>query len=359
MPRRRLLFYTHGLVGGGGERVWALTASGLRRRGHDVSFAVDFEANENAHLLVPEVHQHVLGKGHGGAVAKLALVLQQERPDVAFAAIGASNLKLLAAKALSGWSGAAVVSAHGRYDAESRFLGKANYGATVLTSRLAARTIAVSEDLRGYLIERFRARADRVVTIYNGVALPARELVPDARALSARENIVLGVGRSVPEKGFKTLIEAFARSTLARRLVLAGEGPERPKLERMIAELGVADRVDMPGYVKDLAPVYAQGKVLVLPSRSEAFGNVIVEALGYGLPVVATRSGGPDEILRAGRDGRLVAIDDAVAMAREIDATLAAPGDPATHRARAEDFSLDHALDRFEQLIEAVVSETA
>src|SRR5262249_20190636 len=103
MPKRRLLFYTHGLVGGGGERVWALTASGLQRRGHDVSFAVDFVAKENEHLLVPEVRRHVLGRGHGAAVSALARVLRQERPDVAFAAIGASNLKLIAAKALAGW----------------------------------------------------------------------------------------------------------------------------------------------------------------------------------------------------------------------------------------------------------------
>jgi glycosyltransferase involved in cell wall biosynthesis len=219
---------------------------------------------------------------------------------------------------------------------------------------MSAATIAVSEDLRGYLIDRFHARAERVFTIHNGVALPPTDLLPNAAALAARENIVLGVGRLVPEKGFAFLIDAFAKSKLASRLILLGEGSERTKLEAQVAQLGLSGRVELRGYVQDLATAFAQAKMLALSSRSEAFGNVIVEALAYGLPVVATTSGGPPEILDNGRFGRLVAIDDAAAMARAIDETLADPGDPAGHRARAETFSLDRALDRFEALIEQV-----
>lgn len=357
MRKHRLLFYTHALVGGGGERVWALVASGLSRRGHDVSFAVDFAASENAHLIAPEIRQFMLGDGHLSATRALAKVLAQERPEVALSAIGASNLKLLAAKALAGWRGAAVLSAHGRFGAEPRLLGRLNYGATALTSRASARTIAVSDDLRRYLIERFHAAADRVVTIHNGVILPAQESLPDAAALAARENIVLGVGRLAPEKGFASLIKAVAKAKSARRLILLGEGPERRNLEALIAQLGLADRVELRGYVKEPGPVYAQAKMLALSSRSEAFGNVIVEALAFGLPVVATRSGGPPEILGDGRFGRLVPVDDVAAMARAIDETLAEPGNPADHRARAEDFALERALDRFEDLIERIVAE--
>src|SRR5262249_17534037 len=154
-----------------------------------------------------EVRQFVLGEGHLTAVRGLARTLREERPEVAFAAIGASNAKLLAAKALAGWRGAAVLSVHGRFDAESRPLGQANYLATALTSRLSTRTIAVSDDLRGYLIDRFHATPERVVTIHNGVMLPAAEMLPTAAALAARQNIVLGIGRLVPEKDFASLVE--------------------------------------------------------------------------------------------------------------------------------------------------------
>jgi glycosyltransferase involved in cell wall biosynthesis len=357
MPKRRLLFYTHGLVGGGGERVWALIASGLSRRGHEVAFVVDFTARENEHLIAPEIRQFVLGPNHGAATAALAKVLRQEQPQVAFSAIGASNLKLLAAKAMSWWRGAAVLSAHGRFDAEPRSFGRMNYAATAVTSRLSSRTIAVSDDLRRYLIERFHARPDRVVTIHNGIAMPARITLPDTRALAARENVVLGIGRLVPEKGFDVLIEAVAKSKSERRLIVLGEGPERARLEQLVVQRGLSDRVELRGYVNEPWPVFADAKMLALASRSEAFGNVIVEALAHGLPVVATRCGGPQEILEDGRFGRLVPVDDADAMARAIDETLGDPGDPSQHRARAEDFSLDRALDRFEILIEDILAE--
>ena len=120
MPKHRLLFYTHALVGGGAERVWALVASGLSRRGHDVSFAVDFVASENEHLLMPQVRRFELGSNHMSAIRALAKILAKERPDAALSAIGVSNVKLLAAQAISGWRGASVLSAHGRFDAESR-----------------------------------------------------------------------------------------------------------------------------------------------------------------------------------------------------------------------------------------------
>jgi glycosyltransferase involved in cell wall biosynthesis len=357
MPRRRLLFYTHALVGGGGERVWALVASGLSRRGHDISFAVDFVAPENEQLIAPEVRRFTLGGGHGAAVRALADLLRTDGPDIAFSAIGASNLKLLAAKTISGWRGATVLSAHGRFNAESRLLGRANYLATPLTSRIASRTVVVSDDLRRYLIDHFHADARRVVTIHNGIALPPHEIVPDGSALAARENVVLGVGRLVAEKGFDTLVQAFAKSKRGKRLELFGEGPERARLEGLIDQLGLSPRAKLRGYMRDLSPVYAQGKMLALPSRSEAFGNVLVEALGHGLPVVATRSGGPDEVLAYGQHGRLVPVGDVGALTQAIDETLADPGDPAIHRARAEAFSLDHALDKFEQLIEDVLQE--
>ena len=357
MPKHRLLFYTHALVGGGAERVWALVASGLSRRGHDVSFAVDFVARENAHLLLPQVRRFELGSSHMSAIRALAKILAKERPDAAFSAIGVSNVKLLAAQAISGWRGASVLSAHGRFDAESRLLGRMTYAATALTSRLSARTIAVSDDLRSYLVERWRGDPGRVVTIHNGVELPPMNSLPDAPALARREDVVLAVGRLVPEKGFASLIEAFAKSQRAKRLIILGEGRERARLEALIARGSLSSRVELPGYLKEPWPVFAQAKMLAVSSRSEAFGNVIVEALAHGLPVVATRCGGPEEILDGGQFGRLVPIGDAGAMAQAIDETLAEPGDPLQHRARAETFSLDRTLDRFEELIERILVE--
>lgn len=351
MPNDRLLFYAPALVGGGAERVWALVAAGLQARGWDVTFGVDYEAGENAGLLPPGVKRVSFGKGHGRSVRRLAAFLKAERPLAVFSSVGASNLKLVLAKALSLWRGAAVLSVHGRYQAEPRFLGRLSYASTLFTSRLAARTIAVSEDLRQYLIRRLRARADRVVTLHNAVHLPTPDTVPSAAELAARPDIVLAVGRLVPEKDYPTLLHALARAARRPNLVILGEGPERPKLEALIAALDLADRVELRGYITEPWPAYREAKMLALSSQTEAFGNVVVEALGHGLPVVATRCGGPEEILNGAGLGRLVPIGEVEAMAAAIDATLAEPGDPAPRRARAEEFSIARALDRFEALI--------
>lgn len=357
MPNRRLLFYTHGLVGGGAERVWALVASGLLKRGWDVTFGVDFEDGANAGFLPADMKRVVFGRKHTAAIAEIARFLKAENPAVAFSAVGASNLKLMLARMRAGWRGAAVLSAHGRFDAEPRFLGRLTYRATPLTSRWAARTLTVSDDLRTYLVKRFRARPDRVTTIHNAIHLPPADHVPSTAELAARPDIVLAVGRMVPEKGFSTLIDALALTKPSTRLVILGDGPERAALEAQASALGIRDRIDFRGYLPEPWPAYREAKMLALPSWTEAFGNVLVEALGHGLPVVATRCGGPEEVLADGAHGMLVPPRDAKALAAAIDATLANPGDPAPRRARAEDFSIDRALDKFEALIAEIAPE--
>lgn len=351
MPNDRLLFYAPALVGGGAERVWALVAAGLAARGWKVSFGVDFEAEANSGLLPPSMTRVVFGKGHCESVRSLARFLKAEQPAAVFSSVGASNLKLLLAKMWSRWKGAAVLSVHGRYQAESRFLGRFTYASTIFTSRLAARTIAVSEDLRRYLIGRFKARADKVITIHNAIYLPPADAVPAASELAARPDIVLAVGRLVPEKDYPTLFRAIAKAQRKPHLVVLGEGPERARLENLATELGIADRVALRGYITEPWSAYREAKLLALPSLTEAFGNVVVEALGHGLPVVATKCGGPEEILDRPGLGGLVPVGDATVMAAAIDTVLADPGDPAPRRTRAEDFSIDRALDRFEALL--------
>jgi glycosyltransferase involved in cell wall biosynthesis len=353
---RRLLFYTHALVGGGAERVWALLASGLAARGHEVRFAVDFEGAANRAFLAPEVPITLLGPGHARTVTALSRLLAAMRPDVALAAVGASNGKLVLARFLARHRGAAVLSAHGRIDVEHGLLGRLTYLATPLFGRMSARTVVPSDDLRRYLIDRFASPARRTITIPNPVSLPPLQAVPSAAALAARPDVIVAMGRLVPEKGLADVIAALARLAPPARLVILGEGPERAALEALAARLRVADRVAFRGYVPEPWPELAGAKMLALASRTEAFGNVLVEALAHGLPVVATRCGGPAEILGDGRHGRLVPIGDVGGLAAAIGATLADPGDPARHRARAEDYALPRILDRWEALLDDVLA---
>lgn len=110
---------------------------------------------------------------------------------------------------------------------------------------------------------------------------------------------LLAVGRLVPQKGFDLLIEAFSRTPDHYYLEIVGEGEDRPMLEKMIRQLSLGDRVKLVGE-KSRDEVIKQMQacdVFVLSSRHESFGNVVIEALSCGKPVIATRCGGPEDIM--------------------------------------------------------------
>jgi glycosyltransferase involved in cell wall biosynthesis len=346
-----LLFYTHALVGGGAERVWAQTAAGLQERGYRVEFCVDWHAPENSHLLPPGMPVHLLGRNHALAIWRLRTLLATGQYSVAFSAVGASNLKLLLASVLSFSPTKTVISQHGFYEAEHRFLGKLGYRMSFLTSQLSAKTVVVSDALRKDLIERFGAAKRKTMLLYNAIDIGPSTRVPSVETLRARLSNVLAVGRLVPEKGHMDLLQALKILPDDVTLTIAGEGPERSRLEAAITSLGLERRVRLAGYLTDPAPLYAAAKVLALPSHTEAFGNVVVEAMGFGLPVVAADCGGPAEILGRGEFGRLVPVGDASAMAAALQDALADPGDPAIRRERAEAFSVARVLDGYEDLV--------
>ena len=161
-----------------------------------------------------------------------------------------------------------------------------------------------------------------------------------------------------PEKGQDTLLAAAPR-ILARypdaSFTFVGEGPRREALETLTRALGITERVRFLGESRDVAPILAEHDLFVLPSRSEAFPNALIEAMATALPVVATDVGGIPEVVRPGINGRLVQPDDAGALA---DAVLALMDDPAAaaalgRAARADvvrHYTIDRMVERFEQL---------
>ncbi|MCE8510801.1 glycosyltransferase [Ruegeria pomeroyi] len=174
--------------------------------------------------------------------------------------------------------------------------------------------------------------------------LPNPVLSPEALALSTQviqgdgpprdPAQVLAVGRLHPAKGHADLIRAFAHALRTRpelRLTILGEGEARPELEALIAAMDLQDRVTLPGYSPDVARHMAGAGLFVLPSHREGFGNVVVEALAQGTPVLATDCDGPRRLLgQAGAAGRIVPIGDTQALARGI---VEMAGQPAPLRA--------------------------
>lgn len=356
--RRKILFYTHALTGGGAERVWALLASGFARQGCEVIFACDYEAPENRDNLDPAVRLVILGGSHAHNVLRLAALIRRTRPDVTFSAIGVSNLKHGMAAMLAGRLSRAAQSYHGYYRSEPQFLSRLGYLLTPLSTRMFARTVTVSDGLDSYLKQRFHADPRRTVCVYNPVKWGAGAESVDVAAIAARDPVVLSAGRLVDYKNFAFLVRAFARVRRKdARLVILGEGPEKPAIEAEIARCGLAGRVTLAGYHADPWPFYEHARCFALASQSEAFGLVIVEAMAYGLPVVAADCEGPRQILDNGRYGALTPQGDEAAMAAALEAALDEPGDVAARRRRALDFSAQLGVTRYGAVIDDILRE--
>ncbi len=154
----------------------------------------------------------------------------------------------------------------------------------------------------------------------------------------------MSVGRLYPEKNQRLLVEAFrivAKHEETARLLILGEGPERRNLQEQISGCGMEDRVELHDFVQNPFPYYSKAKVFVLTSKSEGFGNVIVEALSTGTPVVCSDCpGAPRTILADGKYGRLVQQDNAVQIAEAILETLSEKTDGGLLQQRAKEFSV-------------------
>ncbi len=355
---KKILFYTHGLVDGGGERLWSCLATAMKQRNHDVMFVQDFEAEENRSNLDSSIPLFTLGRGHFRAVKRLAEVLKAEKPDVALSAIGGSNTKLMLAKWLSRSPVKTIITYHGFREWKSGLLSFLTYLALPVLSALADCTVAVSDGLREQLIKKWGARPEKTIAILNPVFYPKAARVPSKAELEARPELFLAVGRLVPEKDFVTLVRAFARlDRPSARLVILGKGPEEAKIVTELNRLGIRHRVSMPGYSKEPWQHYSEAKCFVLSSNSEPFGNVVVEAMAFGLTIVATACSGPQEILRHGEFGRIVAVGNDLQLAHAMAGALDNPGDPAVRRKRADDFSFDVRVPTYERLIAKVLGE--
>jgi glycosyltransferase involved in cell wall biosynthesis len=228
--------------------------------------------------------------------------------------------------------------------------------------RLAGRrfdhVVACSDSVREFLVESYRYPAERVTSIRNGWSGTPLKLRREHRP-----TIVCTANFSA-EKGHAVLIEAFA--TVAQRipdsqLVLLGHGAEMPAMERRVGELGLAERVQFAGFQDSIWPWLARAHVFALPSNYESLGIAVLEAMGAGLPVVATSVGGVTELVQPGVTGELVPPGDPGAMAEALVSVL---GDPdtairmgAAGRAAAENERMSACVDRYFELYERLLSK--
>jgi glycosyltransferase involved in cell wall biosynthesis len=189
-----------------------------------------------------------------------------------------------------------------------------------------------SDFMRGEAI-RLGARRETAVTIRKGVDLNHFHVPGDRetlrRELGVETPMILTVAGLIPRKGVGTVLRALALllSTHKFTLVVCGDGPERGALEGLSDRLAIADRVVFKGRIgrAEIPQYFAACDVFVLASLVEAAGNVVLEAMASGRPVVCTDSGGPPEYVRDGKTGYIVPVGDHVRMAERIALLLDAP----------------------------------
>lgn len=185
------------------------------------------------------------------------------------------------------------------------------------TVRDAAAVIAVAPKLAADVVELLGANPGKTLIIPNTYEVDLFRFA-ERPAHSGPVRLV-SVGRLSSEKGHDVLLRALSTLTAEGgdlALTIVGDGPERSRLTELAVALGVAERVRFTGVLtgRELAAELAAADLSVLPSRSEGFGVAVIEAMATGLPVVATRSGGPETIIDA-ETGVLVATDDPAALA--------------------------------------------
>jgi glycosyltransferase involved in cell wall biosynthesis len=198
----------------------------------------------------------------------------------------------------------------------------------LLTSKHLDAHIAVGDRTAAELEQLIGLRPGAIEVIHNGVrgddGCRGGGDEPPQRNVARTETrppMLVGVGRLTPQKGFDVLIQAIAMLPTAE-VVILGEGAERERLERMRDQLGLHDRVRLPGSSDDVPAVLRSVDALVLPSRAEAFPLVVLEAMHAGLPVVASDVGSVSEAVIAGRTGLVVPPDDVSALADAIERVL-------------------------------------
>lgn len=360
-PDVALFLYGDGSLRGGVARVVVDLAGGFADEGLSAALVVTGSLRSRPPGLRAGVRLVQLGsEGLRSAFFPLVRYLRDARPRSLVSSMEHANVLAVWARAWAGEPTRLVLVTHGMISERLRHMWgwreRVFLPPLIAVSYRKADAVvgvsgAVADDLR-----RFVPR-DRVHRIYNPVVVPSPDggeaSGPTSGARSGRP-VVLGAGRFTPLKDFPLLLEAFARARKERALdlVLLGDGDQKPILERRARELGVEADVSFPGRVDDPFPYYRRASVVVLSSRWEGFGNVLVEAMACGTPVVSTDCpGGPGEILENGRYGRMTPVGDAPALGEAILTTLDEPPDPERLRSRARDFSLDESVRAYRRLL--------
>ncbi len=324
----RITLVISNLGAGGAERVMSVMANYWADHGYEVTVITIASAGEDFYALHPRVHRIGLGlyrsSSHVAAsvwsnfvkLKRLRQELKRSRPDIVLSFIDTTNVLTLTASVRLGVP--IIVCEH--TDPRYHQIGPLWSGLRYVVYRRAVAVVVLTNALREWA-ERF-VRPEAVHIIPNPVMV-SDDQSPDCGNFGLRGRTVGAMGRLGPEKGFDILLKAFARCAKTHTewsLVILGEGQERKALEKLIEQLGIKDRVSMPGQVQGPFRILRKLDMFVLSSRYEGFPMALVEAMACGLAVITTDfPSGVREIVREGVDAVVVPVENIDALATAMD----------------------------------------
>ena len=343
------------LCGGGAERIYVDLAKDWIDNNHSVDFILMRKKGELLSLMHPKINiLEFSSKRIRNFILPLVKYLMHNKPDIILSSMWPLTSVTVFSWLLSGRKGKLFLSEHvilSTSVANELFLPLWAVSVSLkITYPLASGIIAVSKIVKNDLCSFGKIPCEYIKLIYN----PAATGVETYRASDAQRNKlwdgdyesnILSVGALKFEKDHKTLIQAFSyvvKGNSNAKLVILGDGPLRGNLEDLILQLGLKNNVELPGFILNPYPWYRSADLFVLSSLWEGFGNVIVEALECGVPIVSTDSGGPTEILKHGFYGKLVPVGDSHVLALAINESLRKSHNSSLLMNRAKDFTLEN-----------------
>jgi len=350
------------LTGGGAQRVMVNLAQGLTERGIKVDLVLAkaegpylAEIPENVRIVNLESRRTLT------SLPSFVRYLRREKPVTILSALDHANIITIWAAWLSRVRVRVVVSVHVSY----RFLDlsslRVRFWQWLIRTfyPLADNIVVVSEEARKDFLDTTGLDPDSVKVIYNPVVTPEllkkAEMPIDHPWFAPKElPVILGVGRLSKQKDFPSLIQAFSRvrQTCPVRLMIIGEGEERESLEKLIAELGIDEDVDLPGFVNNPYSYMAHAAVFVLSSAWEGLPTVLIESLAVGTPVVSTDCpSGPMEILNGGKYGKLVPMYDPQELSASILEVLQGHNVPVVTEEAITPYTLEVSVSKYLQVL--------
>lgn len=347
----KISMFVPDLRGGGVERVRLLLAREFLRRGHIVDLVLLQKKGALLDQVPPgatvvDLSASRVRNGFG----PLVRYLRGRKPDVMLASMWPlTTLAVIGAK-VARFQGKVIASEHSALSRSPLATGLSGLALRTGMRWVNGHADSVVGVSAGVVEDLYRLGLPKGkgVTIHNPVELSGSQLLPDGWSEYSwfqvdRRLRLLAVGSLKPAKDYPTLLRAMRRvrdSVERVELLILGTGSLEPDLRAQRDALGLSDVVHFGGFVSDPGPFYRAAGVFVLSSAWEGFGNVIVEALAAGTPVVATNcQSGPAEILEEDKYGSLTPVGDDLALAKAIEASLKAEYSADALRRRAADFS--------------------